>query len=115
MGVLLNDQIRTALIVFANSVFPVLTIFGVASFTAEQTATIMLMVTSAVTLLALVFKQGAQGDPNTTIPIATSNEAVKQALNTPAPSYEIVDPKDVKDIIDEYERVRAARGRGATA
>ncbi len=62
-----------------------LTIFGVANFSTEQTAAIMLMVTSAITLAGMAFKQGQTGDPATTVPLNVANEAVTVALNTPTP------------------------------
>lgn len=59
-----NDNVRALLLELIRSVFPVLVIFGIANFTDQEVATIMLMIGYLTSLLALIFKKGQQpGDP----------------------------------------------------
>lgn len=67
-----NDNVRALLLELIRSVFPVLVIFGVAEFTDQEVATIMLMIGYLTSLLALVFKKGQQ--PGTPIVAAAGSE-----------------------------------------
>lgn len=59
-----NDNVRALLLEMIRSVFPVLVIFGIAEFTEQEVAAIMLMIGYLTSLLALVFKKGQQpGEP----------------------------------------------------
>jgi len=54
----MNDKLRAAIIAFVQSVFPVLEIAGVVSFTGDQVAVIMLCIGNFLTLAAFLFKSG---------------------------------------------------------
>ena len=54
----MTDIWRAAIIALVNSTIPVLQIFGIANFTAEQIATIMLFVNNLLTFGFLFWKQG---------------------------------------------------------
>lgn len=56
----MNDLTRAAIIAFAQSVFPVLVITGIANFTEEQIAAIILLISNGITLGALLWKEGQQ-------------------------------------------------------
>lgn len=56
----MNDILRATIISAIQSIFPVLQIAGVISFTGDQIATIMVFVTNIVTLLFLAVKYGQQ-------------------------------------------------------
>jgi len=55
-----NDQLRTAIIALAQSTFPVLVLLGVVDLSEVQIGGIMLVITNAITVLALIFKQGQE-------------------------------------------------------
>ena len=54
----MNDLVRAAIIAFAQSVFPVLVIAGIADFTEQEVAAIILLISNGITLGALLFKTG---------------------------------------------------------
>jgi len=54
----MNDKLRAAIIAFVQSVFPVLEIAGVVSFTGDQVAVIMMCIGNFLTLTAFLFKSG---------------------------------------------------------
>lgn len=56
----MNDLLRAAIISVAQSLFPVLQVVGVVSFTGDEVAIIMAFVTNTVTLLFLAVKYGQQ-------------------------------------------------------
>lgn len=56
----MNDVIRAAILAFVQSLFPVLQILHVVSFTGDEVATIMLFVGNFLTLVFLIVKVGQQ-------------------------------------------------------
>lgn len=59
----INDLSRAAIIAFAQSVFPVLVIAGIADFKDSEIAAIMLLISNGITLGALLFKVGQGTTP----------------------------------------------------
>lgn len=59
----MNDAIRAAIISFINSVFPVLNLLGLVSFTSDEISTIMLLINNGLTLAMLTFKRGQEEGP----------------------------------------------------
>lgn len=56
----MNDQLRAAIIAVAQSFLPLLVLLGIVELDDTQMAAIMLFITNAVTLGALLMKQGQQ-------------------------------------------------------
>lgn len=60
---MINDTFRAALIAVVQSLFPVLNILDVVSFTSDEISVIMLFITNAVTLIFLSLKTGQEAGP----------------------------------------------------
>lgn len=56
----MNDKLRAAILAFVQSIFPVLQLAEIVSFDGDEVAAIMLLVSTGLTLLALVFKNGQE-------------------------------------------------------
>ena len=56
----MTDALRLAIMASVSSLFPVLTIFGVGDFTAEQVAAITVFISNFILVLAFFFKSGQQ-------------------------------------------------------
>lgn len=106
----LNDQTRAAVIALAQSAFPALVAMGIIHpIDQATTGVFMLFFSNLITFAALAFKSGQSVDTNLSVPLATHNAVVQQALNTPAPSQSYaVQPQDVRDIITEFVRQQKA-------
>ncbi len=59
----MNDQIRAAIIAVVQSLLPALVLLNVVSLDDTQIAAIMLFITNAVTLFALLVKSGQEAAP----------------------------------------------------
>jgi len=59
----MNDKTRAAILALAQSLFPVLQILGFLTFTADEVALIMLLIGNALTVVALVVKEGQEPSP----------------------------------------------------
>ncbi len=72
----MNDTVRAAVIGLCQSAFPVLLFLGVIDWSAEEIGVTMLFVTNAITLIALLAKQGQQAS-------GTTNKVTASVTSTP--------------------------------
>lgn len=56
----MNDKLRAAILATIQSAFPVLQIAGVVSFSGDQVATIMLLISNVLTTAAFFYKSGQE-------------------------------------------------------
>lgn len=59
----MDDIKRAAIIGFLQSIFPVLALAGVHSFTADEVSVIMLLINNGLTLFFLLYKKGQEKGP----------------------------------------------------